>query len=158
MFSNFFTCCDGKKTFRADDDEKEKEMKRKKELLKNLYEMKDVITIDKIEPVDPLDIILIDEKLIREDEKFFDKLKFTKSGIINYFNYYDNMEGFEKLYQKDNLNLNYKRSGSDFTDRIYLGKSEYKISREKLKSQFSIQELWDIVFLHITIKFIDVFT
>jgi hypothetical protein len=88
-----------------------------------------------VQPIeDDLDKCLIDDKLVTEMERSLSNLKFSKRGIINYFGYMDNLEGFELLYQKENLLMRYKKTGSVFCDSIYLGFTKYKIPKQFLRT------------------------
>ena len=71
-------------------------------------EIKSTLEIVQEKEVD-LDICLIDEKFIRKDEK--DLIKFSKNGIINFFNCFEdeNLVPWTFLYNKNNLVLHYRK-------------------------------------------------
>ena len=76
-------------------------------------------------------LLFTNENLITQKEKEIG-LVFTKRGIIKFIEELDNLEEFEKLYEKDYLALHCRRKGSQFSTDFYLGKSSYKIDKKKL--------------------------
>ena len=80
-------------------------------------------------------ILVPDDRFILNEEKECPQLKFTKRGIINFFNQMDKIETFETFHDKNNTKLQYDKKGSFLNKNFYLGKSEYKMSKERFMSQ-----------------------
>jgi hypothetical protein len=100
--------------------------------------------------IDDGDTYLVpDEKLIRPDEKEESNLKFTKKGIADFFEYLQNLHGFEPLHTKENLIMHCRRSGSPFSKNFYLGRLQYKIDKSKLNKKASLQQIRDLVFSYL---------
>jgi len=89
--------------------------------------------------------LLWEESLLSDYEKNCAELKITKQGIIKYFDYIEKLDEWTLLYEKENLKLNYRKCGSPFCNKIYLGQSTYKIDRKEIKCPVTIEKLRDLV-------------
>ena len=87
----------------------------------------------------------IDRKLINEEERNEEGLIFTEEGIAKYMDLWDAMEGFEILYEKGNLIIHCKRTGSNFNKNIYVGKCQYKMAKADFANKITLQQIRDIV-------------
>jgi hypothetical protein len=105
-----------------------------------------------------LEQLLLDPKLISEEEKNEDGLIFTQMGIVKYMEKWDHEEGFELLFEKGNLILHCKRTGSNLSKKFYVGKCQYKMKKEDFggHGKISLKQIRDIV-KKIKFKFYNIF-
>lgn len=90
-----------------------------------------------------LDEPLFEQRLIRPDEA--EKINFTRRGIIKFTEELLNITDFNKFYDKNNLILYCKKSGSPVSADFMMGKCEYKIEKTQFPKGLEIKKLVDIV-------------
>jgi hypothetical protein len=90
-----------------------------------------------------LDEVLFEERLIRPDEA--EKINFTRRGIIKFTEELLNITDFNKFYEKNNLILHCKKSGSPVTSDFMMGKCEYKLEKSQFLNGCEIEKIVEIV-------------
>jgi len=105
------------------------------------------IKINKYKYEEALEELLVDPKLISEEEKNEEGLVFTQTGLVKYMEKWDQEEGFQLLYEKGNLILHYKKSGSNLSKNFYVGKCQYKIKKDDFggHGKISLKQIRDLV-------------
>lgn len=94
--------------------------------------------------IDPNDLALIEERLIREDEKLL--FTFSKNSLVNLVNSFFALEGFETLYDQLDLNLEYKKDGTQLNSEIGLGKGRYKCEKTNFKANITVENMVDFIY------------
>lgn len=105
------------------------------------------IKINKYKHEEAFEELLVDPKLISQEEKNEEGLIFTQTGLVKYMEKWDQEEGFELLYEKGNLILHYKKSGSNLSKNFYVGKCQYKIKKDDFggHGKISLKQIRDLV-------------
>ncbi len=92
-----------------------------------------------------LDQIMIDPEYVRAEE--MNLISFTKRGLIKFTEDLLSLSDFNKFYDKDDIKLWDRRSGSSLSNFV-LGKCEYKASKSLLKRKVTLKELSDFVIFY----------
>lgn len=84
-----------------------------------------------------LDRPLIEDRLIREDEKGL--ITYTKRGLTQFIKELSNYPDYDLLYNQKGLVLHCRKIGTPLNNKIYLGKAVYTISKTSFKEGATIE-------------------
>jgi hypothetical protein len=92
---------------------------------------------EKIGDDEPL--LKADSPLICEYEK--NVITFTKNGLIKLFDEYMNLDGFQSIWNKNNLSIEIRYEGTPMNNKFYLVKGIYKLKKSELKYNNDIDSI-----------------
>jgi hypothetical protein len=92
---------------------------------------------EKIGDDEPL--LKADSPLICEYEK--NVITFTKNGLIKLFDEYMNLDGFQSIWNKNNLSIEIRYEGTPMNNKFYLVKGIYKLKKSDLKYNNDIDSI-----------------
>ena len=96
-------------------------------------------------------ILSNDDILIKDDSPLicpyeYGKITFTKNGLVSLFNILNNMEGYKEYYNKNNLQLEVKTTGSPVNSEFYLIKSIYLQNKKDLGTNASYDNIIKLMY------------
>jgi hypothetical protein len=113
------------------------EIKEKIEDSNTIYSERGLNLNEKIGDDEPL--LKADSPLICEYEK--NVITFTKNGLIKLFDEYMNLDGFQSIWNKNNLSIEIRYEGTPMNNKFYLVKGIYKLKKSDLKYNNDIDSI-----------------
>jgi hypothetical protein len=113
------------------------EIKEKIEDSNTIYSERGLNLNEKIGDDEPL--LKADSPLICEYEK--NVITFTKNGLIKLFDEYMNLDGFQSIWNKNNLSIEIRYEGTPMNNKFYLVKGIYKLKKSELKYNNDIDSI-----------------
>jgi hypothetical protein len=113
------------------------EIKEKIEDSNTIYSERGLNLNEKIGDDEPL--LKADSPLICEYEKNI--ITFTKNGLIKLFDEYMNLDGFQSIWNKNNLSIEIRYEGTPMNNKFYLVKGIYKLKKSDLKYNNDIDSI-----------------
>ena len=91
------------------------------------------------------------EPLIKQDSPLisdFEKnIIFTKNNLMKLFDKYWNMDGYDNVYNKENLIIDLYSEGSDFNNKLPLVKEAYRQKKSVFKENADLQTIIDFIYI-----------
>lgn len=113
------------------------EIKEKIEDSNTIYSERGLNLNEKIGDDEPL--LKADSPLICEYEK--NVITFTKNGLIKLFDEFMNLDGFQSIWNKNNLSIEIRYEGTPMNNKFYLVKGIYKLKKSDLKYNNDIDSI-----------------
>jgi hypothetical protein len=113
------------------------EIKEKIEDSNTIYSERGLNLNEKIGDDEPL--LKADSPLICEYEKNI--ITFTKNGLIKLFDEFMNLDGFQSIWNKNNLSIEIRYEGTPMNNKFYLVKGIYKLKKSDLKYNNDIDSI-----------------
>ena len=94
--------------------------------------------------LDPLDIKLFEDRLIRADERLL--ITYTKRGLMKLVQDLYNLDEYDTLFNKNNLSLFCRKGGSELSKNLFLGKSTYTVEKSLIKPEITIHHMIKLMY------------